>query len=54
MRFYTNSHKYYCGIDLHTEMIYVCTLNNRGQVSMHKNIPTDGAKLLKLIARNLG
>jgi hypothetical protein len=24
MRFYTHHHKYYCGIDLHTSMMYVC------------------------------
>ena len=50
MRFYTNSHKYYCGIDLHTKMMYVCILNNRGKILVHKNIPTDSAKFLKLIA----
>jgi len=22
MRFYTKNHKYYCGIDLHTKMMY--------------------------------
>ena len=50
MRFYTNSHKYYCGIDLHTKMMYVCILNNQGKVLVHRNIPTDGAKCLKFIA----
>ena len=26
MRFYTNQHRYYCGIDLHARSMYVCTL----------------------------
>ena len=31
-------------------MMYVCILNNRGKVLVHKNIPTVGGKSLKLIA----
>ena len=27
MRFYTNSHPYYCGIDLHARTLYVCILD---------------------------
>jgi transposase len=50
MRLYNKTHDYYCGIDLHTKMMYVCILNNSGKVVLHKNIPTDSAKFLKLIA----
>ena len=25
MRFYTKTHKHYCGIDLHARTMYVCT-----------------------------
>ena len=27
MKFYTKSHKHYCGIDLHTKMMYVCIVD---------------------------
>jgi len=50
MRFYTISHPYYCGIDLHTKMMYVCILNNDGEICLHENIPTQPHRFLKLIA----
>ena len=37
MRFYTNQHRYYCGIDLHARSMYVCILDPRGQILLHKN-----------------
>lgn len=37
MRFYTNQHQYYCGIDLHTKNMYVCILNQDGKILVHKN-----------------
>jgi len=27
MKFYTQQHKFYCGIDLHARTMYVCILN---------------------------
>ena len=50
MRFYTISHKHYCGIDLHTKMMYVCILDTDANILIHKNIPTNGKAFLKLIA----
>lgn len=50
MRFYNNSHRYYCGIDLHTKMMYVCILNNEGEICVHQNISTQPHMFLKLIA----
>lgn len=50
MRFYTKTHEHYCGIDLHTKMMYVCILDNQGDIVLHKNIPTDASKFLALIA----
>ena len=50
MQFYTKTHAHYCGIDLHTKMMYVCILNNLGDIVLHQNIPTDPANFLKLIA----
>jgi len=41
MRFYTNQHCHYCGIDLHTKTMYVCILDRDGQVLAHKNLPSN-------------
>jgi hypothetical protein len=30
MRFYTNQHPFYCGIDLHARSMYVCILSHEG------------------------
>jgi len=30
MNFYTNQHKYFCGIDLNTKKMYVCILDSAG------------------------
>jgi len=49
MRFYNKQHKYYCGIDLHTKTMYVCILNQAGEIVLHQNIPADADQLLKTI-----
>ena len=32
MRFYTQQHEYYCGIDLHARIMYVCLLDQAGAI----------------------
>ena len=32
MRFYTKPHQFYCGIDLHARSIYVCILDQAGDI----------------------
>lgn len=49
MRFYTNQHQYYCGIDLHTKNMYVCILDQAGKILVHKNISTSPQVLLQII-----
>lgn len=49
MKFYTKSHRYYCGIDLHTKMMYVCILDTEANILIHKNIPTEEKAFLALI-----
>ncbi|WP_321370063.1 IS110 family transposase [uncultured Desulfuromusa sp.] len=49
MKFYTKQHNFYCGIDLHSDAMYVCIINSVGEVVVHKNIPTRPKSLLKLI-----
>ena len=50
MKFYTNQHKYYCGIDLHTRKMYVCILDEKGEIREHRNMKTDRDAFLKAIA----
>ncbi len=50
MKFYTQQHKFYCGIDLHARTLYVCILNQAGEIVLHRNMKTDPAVLLKVIA----
>jgi transposase len=50
MNFYTKQHKFYCGIDLHTKKMYVCILDETGEIRLHQNIKTDRELFLKVIA----
>lgn len=49
MRFYTQPHQYYCGIDLHARAMYVCILDAAGNKLVHRNIPAQAAPLLRLL-----
>jgi len=49
MRFYTHRHKYYCGIDLHTSMMYVCITDETGTILVHKNLRTNPDAFTRLI-----
>lgn len=50
MRFYTKTHKYFCGIDLHARSMYVCILDQAGNILIHRDLPTDPQKFLAVIA----
>lgn len=50
MRFYTKQHKHYCGIDLHTNKMYLCILNDTGEIVLHRNIKTTPHSFLAAIA----
>jgi transposase len=49
MKFYTQSHQHYCGIDLHARNLYVCILDQSGETCVHKNIQAEPDALIKLI-----
>lgn len=49
MRFYTKQHQFYCGIDLHTQKMYICILDADGEIRFHRNINTDRNTFLKVI-----
>lgn len=50
MRFYTQQHRHYCGIDLHARTMYVCLVSQDGTVLVEKNIKARPGPFLELIA----
>ena len=52
MRFYhvQPQQHYFCGIDLHTQMIYLCVFDQHGTIVLHKNIRTRPEAFLEAIA----
>jgi transposase len=50
MRFYTQQHQFYCGIDLHARSMYLCVLNQDGEILEHRNMKAAPEPFLKAIA----
>ena len=50
MRFYNTIHEHYCGIDLHARSMYLCVMNQSGEVLLHRNFPTEPEAFLKAVA----
>ena len=50
MKFYTQTHQHYCGIDLHARCLYVCILDQQGSILLHKNIQASPDQLMTLVA----
>jgi hypothetical protein len=50
MRFYTQQHPFYCGIDLHARTMYLCILDQAGETLLHRNMTATPEALLKAIA----
>lgn len=50
MRFYTQTHKHYCGIDLHARSMYLCILDTHGEILLHRNFKAEPEALLKAVA----
>ena len=50
MRFYTQQHTHYCGIDLHARTMYMCILNQEGAVLLHRNMKAEPDAFLKAVA----
>src|SRR5215475_8363198 len=49
-RFYTTQHPFSCGIDLHARLMYVCILDQSGEILVHRHMKTDPETFLKAIA----
>ena len=54
MKFYTTLQQYYCGIDLHARILYVCILNQQGDKLVHQKIGADPLALLQLLEPYIG
>jgi len=50
MRFYTQPHPFYCGIDLHARSMYLCILDRDGQTVLHRNMPSAPEPFLTAVA----
>src|ERR1700741_1980490 len=50
MRFYTQQHRFSCGVDLHARTMYLCILDEAGQVVYDKNLAADPDAFLKAVA----
>ncbi len=49
MRFYTQQHQFYCGIDLHARSMYLCILDQDGEVILHCNMRAEPNPFLNAI-----
>ena len=54
MRFYTEHHQFYCGIDLHARQMYVCVLDEAGKIVLHRNMPAGPEQLARAIEPYVG
>jgi transposase len=50
MRFYTHQHQFYWGIDLHARSMYLCVLNQDGEVLLHRDMQAAPGPFLQAIA----
>jgi transposase len=50
MRFYTKQHQFYGGIDLHARTMYLCILNQDGEIVLHRNMKAAQEPFLKAVA----
>ena len=49
MRFYNQQHEHYCGVDLHTRAMYLCILDQAGEVLLHRNMHANPAEFLHAV-----
>lgn len=54
MRFYTNLHPNYCGIDLHARSLYVCIIDDKGETIVHREIKASPEALLNILEPYIG
>ena len=54
MNFYNNTHPHYCGIDLHARLLYVCIIDQLGEILVHKEISANPKLLYNLLEPYIG
>ncbi len=54
MNFYNNIHPYYCGIDLHARILYVCIIDQEGIICVHKEISANPKYLYQILEPYIG
>jgi len=54
MRFFTGTHQYFCGVDLHARSMYACILDHQGKVRLHRNLPAEPDAFLDAIEQFRG
>ena len=50
MRFYTQAHRFYAGVDLHARTLAVCILDQAGAVVFEDNLAADPRAFLQAVA----
>jgi hypothetical protein len=50
MRFYTNQHPFYGGIDLHARSMYVCLMKHDGERLLHRTMTAAPEPFLQAVA----
>jgi len=50
MRFYHEQRRCYCGINLHTSKMYVCVLDDQGNVVLHRKLRAEPDPLKRALA----
>jgi len=50
MRFYTQEHRFYAGVDLHTRTLHLCILDHTGAVVYDRNLPCRPDAFLQAVA----
>ena len=50
MRFYNQQHRFYCGVDLHSRSMYLCILDQAGNVVFDQNLEASPAAFLNAVA----
>ena len=49
MKFYTAQHQHTCGVDLHARKMYLCILDQKGEIVLHRNVPARPDAFLEAI-----
>ena len=50
MRLYTTQHPFYCSIDLHARTMYVCIIDQNGEILVPRNMKTSPEAFLNILA----